>query len=183
MVRLFVIASLLLAGCSSAFIPTARRPDGGWHLRCAGSLEQCVHRADDLCKSRGYVVLSGMSTRKLYGAELGVSQVEVREAELDIACADRRGDLPTVVYPSAPTTATAPVALIAPAAAIPPAPVVASPAAPTIAPAAPTIAPAAPTPSVAAPAPTPAPAVATPPIATPAPVLSSPQLAPAPHKP
>ena len=162
MLRTFVI-SLLLAGCSSAFIPTTRRPDGGWHLKCAGSLEQCVHRADELCKSRGYVVLGGMSTRKLYGAELGVSQVEVREAEIDIACADRRGDLPAVVYPSAPAAATASVALIAPAASIAPAAV--SPGA--------SIAPAAVSPGASI-----APAAASPP----APAVS-PQLGPTPNKP
>jgi hypothetical protein len=121
--------SLLLAACSSAVTPALHRPDGGWHLKCAGSLEQCARRADELCKSRGYVVLGGMSTRKLYGAELGVSQVELREAELDIACGDRRGNLPAIVYPSAPASVSI-------AAGAPVAPASASPAGASIAPAA-----------------------------------------------
>ena len=95
MSRWFLI-SLFLTACGSSLIPASRRADGGWHLDCGSLLERCVQRADQLCKGRGYVVLGGMSKRKLYGAELGVSQVEVREAALDIACADRRGDLPTV---------------------------------------------------------------------------------------
>lgn len=90
------LGSLLLVACTSSTLPPLRKPDGSWHLKCGAMMAECVKQADDLCKGRGYVVLSGMSKRNLYGAELGVSQVEVREAELDIACADRRGDLPTV---------------------------------------------------------------------------------------
>ena len=63
---------------------------------------ECVKQAEELCKGRGYVVVSGASKRNLYGAELGVSQHEVREAELDIACADRRSVLPTVQSASPP---------------------------------------------------------------------------------
>jgi hypothetical protein len=59
-------------------------------------LDNCLKQAEDLCRGRGYVVVSGMSKHKLYGAELGVSRYEVREAELDIACADLRRELPTV---------------------------------------------------------------------------------------
>jgi hypothetical protein len=92
-----VLSSLLLVACaSSSIFPPLRKPDGSWHLKCGATLDNCVTQAEELCKGRGYVVISGMSKRKLYGAELGVSQYEVREAELDIACADRRGDLPTV---------------------------------------------------------------------------------------
>jgi len=91
--------SLSLVACGNALVPSSRRPDGSWQLKCGTSLEACVHRAAELCKERGYVVLGGMSKRQLYGAELGVSQVEVRESELEIACADRRGDLPTVLHP------------------------------------------------------------------------------------
>jgi len=72
-----------------------------------------VKRAEDLCKRKGFVVISGSSQRKLYGAELGASQVEVREAELDFACADRRGDLPSVVPAAA--SASAPLPAPAPA--------------------------------------------------------------------
>ncbi|MEO7033802.1 MAG: hypothetical protein ABI548_07960 [Polyangiaceae bacterium] len=86
-----------LGACSPSSVPAARRADGSWHLKCGASLAACVQRAGDLCKDRGYVVLGGMSKRELYGAELGVSQVEGRESELDIACADRRGGLPIVL--------------------------------------------------------------------------------------
>ncbi|MET0793277.1 MAG: hypothetical protein ABW061_17280 [Polyangiaceae bacterium] len=140
----WVLVSFLLAGCAGSLAP-ARRPDGGWHLKCGASLDRCVQQAEDLCKGRGYVVISGFSKRKLYGAELGMSQVEVREAELDIACADRRSELPVVT--PAPAAPAAP-AVSAPAA--PTAPAVSAPAAPAIsAPAAPVV--------PAAPAPTPAP--------------------------
>jgi len=107
------------SACSPVAIPAARRADGSWHLQCGASLAGCVQRATDLCKDRGYVVLGGMSKKQVLGAELGVSQVAQRESELDIACADRRGDLPTVLSaqpgvssgaaPSAPSVA-APVA-------------------------------------------------------------------------
>jgi hypothetical protein len=91
--------SLSLVACSNVVVPASRRPDGSWQLKCGASLDACVRRAAELCKERGYVVLGGMSKRQLYGAELGVSQVEVRESELEIACADRRGDLPIVLHP------------------------------------------------------------------------------------
>jgi hypothetical protein len=84
-----------------------------------------VQRANDLCDNRGYVVLGGVNKRQLLGAELGVSQVEVREAELSIACADRRGDLPKVLTinttlaappstPAEPAPAKAPVSACTP---------------------------------------------------------------------
>jgi len=125
-----VLVSLLLSACSAAQVPALRRPDGGWHLKCGASLERCVKHAEDLCHGRGYVVISGMSKRKLYGAELGVSQVEAREAELDIACADRRGDLPTVSYvvpvPSvAPVPSIVAVPSVVPASSVAPTPSVA----------------------------------------------------------
>jgi hypothetical protein len=88
------------AACHSASVPTVRQPDGSWHLECGSSLDLCVQKANDLCKGGGYVVLGGMNKRTLLGAELGQSQVEVRQAELNIACADRRGDLPKVVSSS-----------------------------------------------------------------------------------
>ncbi|MEI9938323.1 MAG: hypothetical protein WDO69_13970 [Pseudomonadota bacterium] len=91
-----ILSSLLLVACASSTLTPLRKPDGSWHLKCGAALDKCVKQAEELCKSRGYVVLSGMSKRNLYGAELGVSQYEVREAELDIACADRRGNLPIV---------------------------------------------------------------------------------------
>jgi len=103
-------------------------------------LANCVKQAEDLCKGRGYVVVSGMSKVSLYGAELGVSRYEVREAELDIGCADRRNQLPTVqsappaAMPSAPpaTAPSAPPAAVpsAPPAAVPSAPPAAVPSAP-----------------------------------------------------
>ena len=128
----WLFVPLFLGACSASLEPAIRRPDGGWHLKCGSALEGCVKRAEDLCKGAGYVVISGMSKRQLYGAELGVSQVEVRQAELDIACADRRGDLPTVTSasaepPSAPAaivaapSATAPAPAPAPSSAAPPA--------------------------------------------------------------
>ncbi len=88
-----------LVACSNVAVPSSRRPDGSWQLKCGATMDACVRRASELCKERGYVVLGGMSKRQLYGAELGVSQVEERESELQIACADRRGDLPTVLHP------------------------------------------------------------------------------------
>ena len=143
----WLLVSFLLVGCAASLAP-ARRPDGGWHLKCGPSLAKCTQQADDLCKGRGYVVISGFSKRKLYGAELGVSQVEVREAELDIACADQREGLPSVTAgpaPSAwklPARTDAPPEPVAPAA---PAPAGSSPGlpAPAVAPSAPAVAPSA----------------------------------------
>lgn len=131
----WIPCSLLLVACaSSTVLPPLKKPDGSWHLRCGATLDNCVTQAEDLCKGRGYVVLSGMLRRKLYGAELGVSRYEVREAELDIACADQRGELPTVQYAVPPPVATpTPVPMVAPAPAVAPAPVVAPP--PAVAPA------------------------------------------------
>jgi len=138
-----------------------KRPDGAWHLQCGATLDNCVKQAEDLCKGRGYVVLSGTSKRTLYGAELGVSRYEVRECELDVACADNRGNLPTVQYgppapPPGPTllqsaassgpTLAPPAAASGPTLAPPPAPVTLPPAAAPAPAAAP---PAAPSPSVA----------------------------------
>ncbi|MEO8905200.1 MAG: hypothetical protein ABI488_22175 [Polyangiaceae bacterium] len=120
MARRFLLSFGLLGAlgaCSPASVPAARRADGSWHLKCGASLAACVQRAGELCKDRGYLVLGGMSKKELYGAELGVSQVEGREAELDIACASRRGDLPTLLsaQPASsvvpPTVPAAPVTL------------------------------------------------------------------------
>jgi hypothetical protein len=94
--------------CHSVAVPTVRQPDGSWHLQCGNSLDVCVQKANDVCKNLGYVVLGGMNKRQLYGAELGQSQVEVREAELNIACADRRGDLPKVLVSSSVSVASPP---------------------------------------------------------------------------
>jgi len=121
----FVLPFVSLFGvvaCHSANAPSVRQPDGSWHLECGSSLDTCVTRANDLCGNRGFVVLGGVSRRKLYGAELGQSQVEVREAQLDIACADRRGELPKVLTSNSALTLpprpaeTAPPAEPAPAA-------------------------------------------------------------------
>lgn len=100
MKRLVLLCALLVA-CHSATTPTVRQPDGSWHLECGNSLELCVQRAKEVCKGGGYVVLGGMDKRQLLGAELGQSQVEVRQAELNVACADRRGDLPKVLVSNA----------------------------------------------------------------------------------
>jgi hypothetical protein len=106
----------LLPGCTGPTLaPAVHRPDGGWHVTCGASLDACVNRATKFCKERGFVVISGMSKRSIYGAELGVSQIAVREAELDFACADRRGDLPTVLPACAPSTPVAPAAPAIPA--------------------------------------------------------------------
>ena len=88
---------VLLTACGGSTPPTVRQPDGSWHLECGGSLERCVQRAREVCKGSGFVVLGGMDKRQLLGAELGQSQVEVRQSELNVACADRRGDLPKVL--------------------------------------------------------------------------------------
>jgi len=137
----WLIVPLFLGACSASLEPALRRPDGGYHLKCGAQLERCVTRAEDLCKGRGYVVISGMSKHKLYGAELGVSQVEERQAELDIACADKRGDLPTVTAGSSePPSAPPPVSTYAP---------VVTP--PSLAPAAPSAAPPSAAPPSAAP--------------------------------
>jgi hypothetical protein len=97
--------SVSLVACSNVVVPSSRRPDGSWQLKCGAAMDACVRRASELCKERGYVVLGGMSKRQLYGAELGVSQVEERESELEIACADRRGELPKVLHPLASSEA------------------------------------------------------------------------------
>jgi len=106
---MFMVSTLsALSACSSAAVPAARRADGSWHLQCSGSLVECVQRASDLCRDRGYVVLGGKSQKELYGAELGISQVEERKAELDIVCADHRGQLPTVLSAQAASSAAVP---------------------------------------------------------------------------
>ena len=93
----WILSSLLLVACaSSTLFPPLRKPDGSWHLKCGATMDNCVKQAEELCRERGYVVLSGQSKHNVYGAELGHSQYEVREAELDVACADRRGALPDV---------------------------------------------------------------------------------------
>jgi hypothetical protein len=91
------LLGFLLAACHAATLPAVRQPDGTWHLECGGTLELCVQKAREVCKGGGYVVLSGMDKQQIFGAELGVSQVEVRQAELNVACANRRGDLPKVL--------------------------------------------------------------------------------------
>jgi hypothetical protein len=142
----WLLVSLLLVGCAGSLAP-ARRPDGGWHLKCGPSLAKCTQQADDLCKGRGYVVISGFSKRKLYGAELGASQVEEREAELDVACADKRDELPSVSAAPAPSAWKLPPRTDAPAS---------EPVTPVTVPAPATATSAAPVPA-AAPAPPPAP--------------------------
>jgi hypothetical protein len=124
----WILSSLLFVACSSPALPALKKPDGSWHIKCGSMMGDCVKQAEELCKGRGYLVVSGLSKRKLYGAELGASQYEVREAELDVACADRRGDLPSVqsasppaVNPPAPP-AVSPPAPSAPSAVSPPAP-------------------------------------------------------------
>jgi hypothetical protein len=104
MTRLFLFCAALCA-CHSVTQAPVRQPDGSWHLQCGSALNVCVQQADDLCKDRGYVVLGGLNKRQLYGAELGQSQVAVRESELNVACVDRRGDMPKVISPNqlAPT--------------------------------------------------------------------------------
>jgi hypothetical protein len=92
-----VLGFVLLEACHAATVPSVRQPDGSWHVQCGNSLQLCVQKANDLCDDRGYVVLGGTNKRSLYGAELGQSQVEVREADLSFACADRRGELPKVL--------------------------------------------------------------------------------------
>jgi hypothetical protein len=87
----------LLAACHTVAVPAVRQPDGSWQMKCGNSLDLCVARANELCDNRGFVVLGGTYKRGLYGAELGQSQVEVREADLSIACANRHGELPKVL--------------------------------------------------------------------------------------
>jgi len=118
---------VLVSACHSASTPSVKQPDGSWHVQCGNSLDLCVRRANELCDNRGYVVLGGVNKRQLLGAELGQSQVEVREAELSFACADRRGDLPKVLTTNTalalpPSGASAVASGPAPAAAPPKAP-------------------------------------------------------------
>ncbi|HET7541274.1 MAG TPA: hypothetical protein VFK05_15455 [Polyangiaceae bacterium] len=124
-----VMVSLVACASSSSLQPPVRKPDGSWHLSCGATLDNCVKQADDLCRGRGYVVISGSVKRKLYGAELGRSQYEVREAELDLACADQRGELPTVQYTVPPAAAmpTLVPAVVPVAASAAPAPAPAAP--------------------------------------------------------
>ena len=137
----WLLVSFLLVGCAGSLAP-ARRPDGGWHLKCGPALAKCTQQAEDLCKGRGYVVISGFSKRKLYGAELGVSQVEERESELDVACADKRDELPSVtpapaasVWKLPPRTDAPPPEPVAPAVAPAPAASTSAAPAPAVAPA------------------------------------------------
>jgi hypothetical protein len=101
-----VLLALFLGACHAANAPSAKQPDGSWHLSCGNSLDVCVQKANDVCENRGYVVLGGMNKRQLFGAEAGVSQVEVRTAELNIACADRQGELPKVLITNTAISAT-----------------------------------------------------------------------------
>jgi hypothetical protein len=113
MFRLIPCSLLLVACASSTILPPVKKPDGSWHLKCGATLDNCVKQAEDLCRGRGYVVVSGMSKHNLYGAELGVSRYEVREAELDIACADLRRQLPTVQCQPA-VQSTSPAVVVSP---------------------------------------------------------------------
>ena len=88
------LSALLLIACASTTVPVSRLPDGSVRLACDGSLGPCIQKAEELCKGRGYVVLGGVSKRELFGAEGGLSRVEVRKGELLIRCVDRSGDLP-----------------------------------------------------------------------------------------
>ncbi len=119
MMKRFFWLSVFLCACHSAAVPEVKQPDGSWHLSCGFALSHCVERADELCGGRGYVVLGGTSKRSLYGSADGVSQVETREADLTIACADHQNELPKVlvsstVTPSAPPVAPQPIAAAAP---------------------------------------------------------------------
>jgi len=110
---------LVVGACHSASVPEVRQPDGSWHLTCGSALEHCVERANELCGGRGYVVLGGTNKRSLYGAADGVSQVENREADLTVACADHHNELPKVLVTNvvAPgSTPVPPVVMAAPAA-------------------------------------------------------------------
>ncbi|HEX3775806.1 MAG TPA: hypothetical protein VHV51_15145 [Polyangiaceae bacterium] len=111
----------MLSAChATTTVPSARQPDGSWQLKCGNALDRCVQRANEICENRGYVVLGGMNKRSLYGAADGISQTEVREAELSIACADRKGEFPKVLLSNtlAPPPATT-VVLAAPPPAAP----------------------------------------------------------------
>ena len=138
----WILGSLLLVGCASTTVLSPlRKPDGSWHMKCGATLHNCVTQAEDLCRGRGFVVISGFTKRSLFGAELGVSRYEVREAEMDIACADIRNDLPTVQSavslpppPPREEPAPAPAPVQVPAAAPAPAPVPAPVQAPAPAP-------------------------------------------------
>jgi len=96
MKRLFWLFACVTA-CHSASVPEARLPDGSWHLTCGSALDHCVDRANELCGGRGYVVLGGTNKRTLFGSADGVSQVETREADLTVACADHQNVLPKVL--------------------------------------------------------------------------------------
>ncbi len=107
----------LVGACHSAVVPEVKQPDGSWHLSCGSSLAKCADRADTLCGGRGYVVLGGTSRRTMYGAADGISQVEKREADLTIACADHHDELPKVLV----TNGVAPPPAVAVAPSAPPA--------------------------------------------------------------
>jgi len=99
------VSFLVACALSQGPVPVSHQADGSLHLKCDGSLGPCIQKAEELCKNLGFVVVGGQSKRQVYGAE--VSQVEVREAELDVRCANRLGDLPTVAS-SAPVAAPTP---------------------------------------------------------------------------
>lgn len=73
---------VLLCGCGEA---QARRLGADtWRVQCKSSMVACASRAEDVCSSRGFVVLSGRSFRQTYGPE--GQQVPADRADLVVQC-------------------------------------------------------------------------------------------------
>ncbi len=80
--------AVLLAACGPS-APSIRTHDlgsGRWELQCSAPLSRCSEQAAELCKDRGYDVVSGHDQRKLYGHESGESRVALRSSRLLVVC-------------------------------------------------------------------------------------------------
>jgi hypothetical protein len=117
--RLSRLTSLVvLLGCSGAPKTPAKQADGGYHLACRGSLSDCLHGAERICREQGYSVASARDTRELLGHESGESRIEIRKSEATIYCGSavppaerpmvelKREPTTTDAVPSAPPAAT-----------------------------------------------------------------------------
>jgi hypothetical protein len=62
--------------------------DGGYSLSCKGSLRECLHNAERICRDQGYTVREARDTRERLGGETGQSQVVIEKSDAIIYCGD-----------------------------------------------------------------------------------------------
>lgn len=82
--RPLLLSILWLAFCGCGGARARSVGDDTWRLECKSSMAACASRAEDVCSDKGFVVLSGRSSRELYGPE--GEQVGADRAELLIRC-------------------------------------------------------------------------------------------------